>query len=219
MRKLTKLLAVCAVCTSMVMQVSAFTITQVKPEDILSDQVLESLNVSFWAEEEISQAKESGLTTQKTSFYLTSDITREAFAELVVNWVELVKGYEITPASTSTFTDTTDTSILKAYNAGIINGVGNDLFNPTANATRQDIAVMLYRAINLLKSENLIDIDLTQGDLTQYTDSANLGSWAVEAVSVLAQNGVMKGTSDTTLSPRNTCTIEQSIILVNRLYN
>ena len=40
-------------------------------------------------------------------------------------------------------------AIAWAAEAGIVNGVGNDLFAPNDNATRQDTVVMLYKFVNL----------------------------------------------------------------------
>ena len=45
-----------------------------------------------------------------------------------------------------------------------------------------------------------------------------VSSWALSAVGVLANNEIMKGTSETTLSPQNNASIEQCIVLVYRLF-
>ncbi|MFA5522976.1 MAG: hypothetical protein WDA24_01340 [Tissierellales bacterium] len=44
-------------------------------------------------------------------------------------------------------------------------------------------------------------------------------NWAKQGVGVLANNNIMSGTSKTTLSPKSSATIEQSVLLVYRLYN
>lgn len=97
--------------------------------------------------------------------------------------------YEVTPAAADTFTDTSDETVLKAYAAGIINGVGGGKAIPDMGT-----------------------------DISKYTDRDSVSLWAKEAVGALANNGVMKGSSDTTLSPAASCSKEQSIILVYRLY-
>ena len=55
-------------------------------------------------------------------------------------------------------------------------------------------------------------------DLTRFTDRDEVSSWALDGVGLLAANGIMNGTGATTLSPKNPCTIEQSILLIYRLY-
>jgi len=57
-----------------------------------------------------------------------------------------------------------------------------------------------------------------RGGIDKYDDRGEVSDWAVDGVGVLAANGIMKGTSDTTLSPKSPCTVEQSIILIYRLY-
>lgn len=68
---------------------------------------------------------------------MTRSITRFQFAELIVNLTEKVTGKEIVPAAASTFTDCTETAVLKAYAAGIVGGIGNNLFAPDTTTNRE----------------------------------------------------------------------------------
>ena len=127
--------------------------------------------------------------------------------------------YEVTPAAADTFNDTSDETVLKAYAAGIINGVGDGkTFAPDDTTNREQIALMLYRAAQYVKNNGGKAIPDMGTDISKYTDRDSVSLWAKEAVGALANNGVMKGSSDTTLSPAASCSKEQSIILVYRLY-
>ena len=42
--------------------------------------------------------------------------------------------------------------------------------------------------------------------------------WDAEGMKALVANGVINGTSDTTLAPQDPCTVEQGILLLYRLY-
>lgn len=174
---------------------------------------------SNWAKPEIDKAEEAGLLTANTDNYFKEDITRTQFAELVVNMVEKATGKEIAPAPASTFIDTTDTIILKAYSAGIVSGISQNEFAPSSYITREQIATMLYRAINFVEKEKGQEYTTKNNSLEGYTDKNSVSSWAKEGVGVLANNNIMAGTSKTTLSPKSSATIEQSILLVYRLYN
>lgn len=174
---------------------------------------------SEWAQPEIDNAKIAGLLTPNTSLFFRNKITRSQFAEIVVNMVEKVIRNEITPSDTLTFTDTKDVNILKAYNAGIVNGISTTKFAPEDLITREQIATMLYRAIMFIEKENNIEYTVKNESIDGYSDRKDVSSYALQGVGILANNNIMTGTSTTTLSPKSSTTIEQSILLVYRLYN
>ena len=215
---MTKICSIGLCISLLAMTASAFSFEEIAAEDIFSPETIESEKVSDWAKSEIDLAREAGLLTEQTDSHFTANITRGAFAEIIVNLAEKVLGEEITPAPNTTFTDTTDTAILKAYAAGIVSGVGEGKFEPETTTNREQIATMIYRAVVYMETQSGAEFTEKTTTLTGYTDSASVSDWATEGVAVLANNGIMKGTSDTTLAPQASCTIEQSIILVYRLF-
>ena len=174
--------------------------------------------VSDWAKEEIELARQAGLVTEHTQSYMTYACTRFQFAELIVNMTEKVTGKAIEAAPDTTFTDCKEEAVLKAYAAGIVSGVGDGQFAPDRTTNREQIATMIYRAITYIEQETGKTFTEKNTDLAGYTDQGSVSTWATEAVGVLANNGIMKGTSDTVLSPDNTCSVEQSILLVYRVF-
>lgn len=108
--------------------------------------------------------------------------------------------------------------ISKAYAAGIVGGVGNNRFDPSAKSNREQIAAMIYRAVKYIQTETNVSLVPKTADLSKFTDKSQVSSWAVEGVGALAANGIMAGTSATTLSPKSSCPIEQCIVLIYRLY-
>jgi hypothetical protein len=174
---------------------------------------------SEWAQAEIDKARELGLLTPNTSLFFKNDITRGQFAELVVNMVEKTVKEDIQPAPDTTFSDSKDISVLKAYNAQIVSGTSNTTFEPDAFITREQIATMLYRAITYIESAKEKVYTTKDGNIVSYLDKDDVSPWALEGVGILASNAIMKGTSETTLSPKNKASIEQCVILVYRLYN
>ena len=80
---------------------------------------------------------------------------------------------------------------------GIMNGTGADTFSPDDTITRGQFATMFYRLAGSPEaSETSKFTDLTQ-------------DWYKKAVSWAAANGIINGTSDTTISPDATVTHEQ----------
>ena len=104
----------------------------------------------------------------------------------------------------------------KAYVAGITAGVGNNAFDPNGTLTRQQMATFLYRALQYVKDNSDTEYSIYDSQLANYSDASQLASWAVDPMAFMNAFGLIKGTSDTTLSPNNPCTIEQAVIVALR---
>jgi len=143
----------------------------------------------------------------------TQNITREEFCELVVKLHEKLKGAETTPAPINTFMDTTNENILKAYGAGIVNGTGKNTFSPYNPITRQDICVMLYRAI----TSAVANVDTGIDGAAVFEDENLIGTWAIREVKFAVKNGIMKG-SGLRIMPRDNTSREQALLLIKRTY-
>lgn len=166
--------------------------------------------VSDWAKAEVDAATQAGYVTEKCKAYQTYTITREQFASLAVNYLEKKTGQAITSAPADTFTDTVDEDVLKAYAAGIVQGMGDGLFGPGRPLSREQLATMLWRAMEK------VGVTAPSADLSAYTDNDQVSDWARDSVAALAGLKVMEGNGGGLLSPKNSCTVEQAILLVYR---
>ena len=118
----------------------------------------------------------------------------------------------------NTFTDCSDLAVRKAYAAGIVNGMTETTFSPNGTLTREQLATMLWRAVKYIQTESGQQALTGGGSLTGYTDADSVSSYAKEAVAALNKHGIMKGTSNTALSPKGSCTVEQSVLLSYRTF-
>ena len=175
--------------------------------------VVDYTGASSWALEELKKAVEYGLYTDKIMNNYTQNITREEFCELVIKLYEKLRGAATAPASPNPFFDTTNENILKAYAVGIVNGTSKDTFSPNNPITRQDICVMLYRAINSAVS----NVDVSISGVSAFADENLIGNWAVTEVKFAYKNNIMKG-SDSKIMPRDNTNREQALLLVKRVY-
>ncbi|MFI3250993.1 MAG: leucine-rich repeat protein [Eubacteriales bacterium] len=173
---------------------------------------------SAWAETNVIYSNENNLTVGSLGMDYTKSITREQIAELLVNMIEEYVGMSLATADTSTFVDTQNESILKAYSAGIITGKEENRFDPDNTATRQEICIMIYNAIAILEEvtgKNFIDF--SQTTLTGFPDVENISTWAFEKVAVLVNNGIMSG-SNGLINPTSPTSIQESLVLNNNLF-
>lgn len=201
---------------------SAFAIksvTPLEPEDVLSEERIEREQVSDWAADELASAQTAGLIPQLTGNPGYRDaITREQFAELALQMVTVAYGEGPDISKALTFTDCDNPSVLAASAAGIISGVGAGKFDPNVQTNREQIATMVTRAIDYLDRQAGTDIAPSSASIDKFSDKGQVSAWAVDGVGTLAANGIMSGTSATTLSPKDSCTVEQSILLLYRVY-
>ncbi|MCT4509155.1 MAG: S-layer homology domain-containing protein [Tepidibacter sp.] len=170
-------------------------------------------NVSEWAYEELVDAVANNLVLDQSLFTnCKKNITREEFAKLVVNMYTAIKKEDPSPAPVSTFKDTSDTSVRIAYNLGIINGVGDGLFAPNNPVTREQMGVMIFKAVNAL------GVEFNKGDgVLTMTDKKDVSSWAVKGVDYVYENNFMKG-NGINFNPKGTTTVEQAVAIANRVY-
>ncbi len=145
-------------------------------------------------------------------------LTRGQFMVLLMN------AYQIDPASgandntdnAGNFADAGNTYytnyLAAAKNLGITNGVGNNMFAPDKEITRQEMFVLLYNALQLI--DELPPV-ITDKELGAFSDADSVASWANEAMSALVKSGIVSG-SDNMLSPADTTTRAQ---MAQVLYN
>lgn len=176
-----------------------------------------SAKVSSWAQSGVNWAKQNGLVDETLlgSDY-TKAMTRLQFCSVAVKMAEEMTGQMITPAPASTFTDTSNEYVLKAYAAGITSGTGDGVFSPNATLNRQQMAAFIYRALQYVKDNSTVRYTAYTSKLGSYSDSGSIASWASEPLAFMNALGLIQGTTGTTISPTTNCTIEQALIVANR---
>ncbi|MDP4117012.1 MAG: S-layer homology domain-containing protein [Bacteroidota bacterium] len=170
-------------------------------------------NASSWAIPELNKAESYGLIPEIIKSNMKQAITREEFSMVCVRVYENTSGQTAPAAPTSTFTDTKSTDVLKAYQLGIIKGVGNGTFAPRQYTDREQIATMIKRLIFALTPA----MHVTSTSKTSYTDNSSISSWATESVAFSTKFNFVKG-SNNQFSPKDTCTREMAVLIGTRVY-
>ena len=86
------------------------------------------------------------------------------------------------------------------------NGI-SDGSTPNANITREQLVTMLYRYAGSLT---------TSGDLTSFTDADTISSYARQAMQWAVEQGILTGTTPTTLTPQGQATRAQVATILMR---
>ncbi len=181
----------------------------------LSDKA--TANVSGWAQDGVNQALDNNLVDASLMGNdYTQPISRLQFCSVVVKLAEELTGKSINPASAATFTDTDNTYVLKAYAAGITSGTSDTEFSPGETLDRQQMATFIYRTMQYIKENSDIKYTPYNSKLADYADNARIADWARESLAFMNALDLIKGTSDTTISPKDKCTIEQALTVASR---
>lgn len=98
-----------------------------------------------------------------------------------------------------------------AASEGIASGTSAETFSPNAAVTREQLAALLC---NFATQQGM---DTTaRSDLSSFDDAATVSDWAQDAVSWAHAEGLLAGTSATTLSPRGEATRAQLAAMLVR---
>ncbi|EQD79687.1 S-layer domain protein, partial [mine drainage metagenome] len=88
--------------------------------------------------------------------------------------------------------------VVAALRAGLVQGVSANTFAPGAPLTREELAVMLARALHLTHTVSLT-----------FTDRGTIGAWALPSVQEVVAAGYMQGFADGRFEPAATATRAQ----------
>ncbi len=189
-----------------------------QPETIIEDTVgnykaFTDLNGYAWAENSIYELYEKGIVSGRgdNAFAPGDAVTREEFIKLITTALNIYN-----PDAKSSFTDVPSGSWYESYVAsgvehGIINGISDTMFGTGNNITRQDVAVIIYRAIGGGNSDTITVNDIADGAL--------ISDYATEAVTKMYELGILTGNDDGTFKPTNSTTRAEAAVIISRMLN
>jgi len=181
-------------------------------EDIIlppaeSDVRFTDLGNHAWAADAINTLADKGIIkgTSETTFAPAKNITRADFALL------LVRAFEKESDNTENFADVSESDYFAkelaiARNTGLVGGIGDNKYAPKNAITRQDMMLIVYRA---LKSEG---VEFETGEV-EYEDFADVSDYAKEAVSALIGAGLVNGKNNLIAPKDNTTRAEVAVLL------
>src|SRR6056297_1860119 len=198
-----------------------FIITFIIATLILSSMSAYAGTPSGWAQGEVDEARNKGLVLPESDDNFQDHITRELFCKLIVNLVEQATGEPITITIVNPFEDTNNTEIIKANQLGIVNGMTLTEFGPNLLITREQVAAMMMRAAR--KLDDLMDHSFTRimwaGSPPEFADQEQISNYALDDIQEANHLDILKGRPGNIIDPKGNTTIEESILLILRVYN
>ena len=96
---------------------------------------------------------------------------------------------------------------------GIVNGISKTEFAPNNVITREQMATIIYR---YMKFKGVDTSAVRNVDTTSFKDFGNVANYAKDAFKYACSNGIILGTSQTTLSPKESATRAQMAAIFQR---
>ena len=166
-----------------------------------------------WAADAINELAERGIIkgTSDSTFSPSANITRADFVIL------LVRAFGLKSDNTENFADVSASDYFAselaiARNCGIVGGIGDNKYAPRNTITRQDMMVIVYRALNSL--EKIEKRNDTQ--VVPYDDFDLVAPYAQDAVSALISAGFVNGKSGL-IAPLDYTTRAEVAVLLKRI--
>ena len=164
-----------------------------------------------WSYPYIKQLYDAGVVsgTSATTFEPTANVTRAQFVTMIAG----LAGADVSGYASGPFDDVQAGSWYAPYvnwaaASGIVSGTSATTFDPAAEISRQDMAVMLY---NYAQQAG---VQLEQTKVTPFTDEGSIAAYALPAVQALHSAGVISGMPNGSFQPQATTTREQACVVL-----
>ena len=191
----------------------------------LGDALVSQSDKSFtdiegnWAQEDIELLASLGLISSKsaTIFDPDSSITRAEFAALLVRALGLEAGVW----EEGRYQDVDSTawyagSVAAAADQNIVTGSDGGLFKPNDSITREEMAVMITRAVCAAGKDMALSDGEQEQLLTRFKDRNEISSWAMKDAALALREGVVQGMPGDKFAPRINADRAQSAAILKR---
>ena len=166
-----------------------------------------------WAKDSIERLYGAGVVNGigEGLFAPNASVSREEFVKFIV----LGLGLKLTEETDMDFPDVDRNAwyssyVLSAASSGVVFGRGDGTFGVGDKITREDMAVMICRAL----SSKGISTTATVG--SGFSDAAYISDYAAESVSFLSETGILCGLNDGSFEPQSFSTRAQVAVVICR---
>ncbi len=146
-------------------------------------------------------------------FAYKTTVDRQMFATILAK----IDGADLSSYTEMSFTDVKpgqwySAAIEWAYQNGYASGLGEGVYGRKDPVTREQLALFFY---TYSEKKGIADVS-NKADLSVFSDADRIHSWAKTGLEWAVSVGLISGTSETTLSPRDSATrAEVALIIMN----
>ena len=186
-------------------------ISGIEANDVVSAKIFNDLESVAWAEDKIMSLYSNGViaASEDGNFRPMDNVKREEFVKM------LVAALGIEPCNeASGFTDSRTDAWFEPYISaakanGITMGKEDGSFGIGENITRQDMAVMVQRAVSAVNKS----IAAEKEELV-FDDASDISGYAKAAVAELQRAGIINGVSSSSFEPLSNANRAQAAVII-----
>lgn len=182
-----------------------------KPEPEIKS-VFNDLNGFEWAKDSIEKLANEGILNGigEGNFSPSAPVSRAEFVKMIIKAFDLLED-----SASASFDDVKDTEwyypyVASAYKKGIINGVSDTNFGVALTLTREDMAVIIYRAMQFK------GIVLNGNETEKFEDQDEISKYAVSSVNSMKNEGIINGIGNGYFAPKSTATRAEAAVIIER---
>lgn len=169
-----------------------------------------------WAKDAIEYAVANGLFsgTTDTTFSPDSAMTRGMFVTVLGRYAKVNN-----VSGATDFSDVPEDAYYAPYVAwasqnGIVSGLDAKTFAPNAPVTREQMAVLMQKFIEYKMGS---EVEIGGMILREFDDFDQISSWAADALTYCADNGLISGKGNQRLDPKGTATRAEVATVMQKL--
>ena len=184
-----------------------------KPDTKDNEKTFYDLDGFEWAKDYINS-----LSSKKVingfgdgTFKPGNKVTREEFVKMLVVALNLKGDIKLG------FNDVDSTHwayeyIKKAVSAGVVNGISDTEFGINTAISRQDMAVMAYRAAKKVGKLNNIE-----PHKNNFSDESDIADYAKDAIAYMKSAGIINGVGENMFNPLGTATRAETAVVISKI--
>ncbi|MDF2837228.1 MAG: peptidase, partial [Paenibacillus sp.] len=178
------------------------------------------MNKAEWARKAVEVLGAKGIVqgTGERTFAPQKAVTRAEFITLLMRTLSLADRNESAAAKSFSDVDPADyyyNAVMNASQFEIVTGYRDDNFLPDAPISREEMAVMIDRALQRLHTE----LQPASLAIETFADSIKVSQYARDSVAKLVGLGIMAGDDNGKLRPQDGATRAESALLLYRIYD
>ena len=180
----------------------------VAPTASPSGQIFGDVTEGYWAYSYIMDLYANNIVNgdKDGNFYPENNVTRAEFTKMAVSLSEIESS-----STESAFTDVPADEwyaeyVAAAAEAGIVTGTSETTFSPDETVTREQMATIIGRKLNLISET-----------ASEYTDADTIADYALGYVTGLTEAGYLTGDDSGMFRPQATATRAESAALLSRV--
>lgn len=99
---------------------------------------------------------------------------------------------------------------------GLVKGYANGAFKPDAQISREEMAVMIDRALSSKGKSTTLTTSEIKAQLAKFSDGNKVASWSKAALAAAIKNGIIMGRPSGNCLPKTSATRAESVVVIKR---